>query len=107
MEEVAATPESDAVGWQSLYNAYACVCHHKWSMTSDWLRHALWHGAATQMLQSRVDLGYLCKGLNSVAAKQKQAPVTESSIDAQVLQALGLEFEAGQAAGLGLLDVDA
>lgn len=88
MEEVAATQESEAAGWQSLYAAYACVCHHKWRMTSDWLREALREGGATQMLQSRGDLAYLCNGLSGVAAKQNQAAVPETSVNAQVLQAL-------------------
>lgn len=31
LEEVASTPDSEAHGWQSLYSAYACVCHHSYA----------------------------------------------------------------------------
>lgn len=88
IQEVFSTPETDAVAWEVLYSAYACVCHHKWVMADTYLMEAMKQGAADQMLQSRSDLAYLCKGLNKIAQKRKHASVTEATCQAQVLQAL-------------------
>lgn len=88
IQEVFSTPETDAAAWEVLYSAYACVCHHKWVLADTYLMEAMKQGAADQMLQSRSDLAYLCKGLNKIAQKRKHASVTEATCQAQVLQAL-------------------
>ncbi|HEY9773116.1 MAG TPA: matrixin family metalloprotease [Planktothrix sp.] len=88
VEEIGSTPETETKGWQSIYSAYSCVFHHSYALASRWLVYALKEGAGDQILKSRHDIAYLAEGLSSVAAKRHEAPVQESSCDAQVLQGL-------------------
>jgi tetratricopeptide (TPR) repeat protein len=88
LNEEASAPDTGALGWQSIYSAYSCVCHHSYAEASRWLMNALRQGGGSQVLKARTDLVYLSNGLNSIAAKRHEAAVLESSCDAQILQAL-------------------
>src|SRR5277367_1545816 len=88
MEEVVSASDRETLGWQSLYSAYDCVNHHSYAQASRWLMYGLKQGAGSQELRASTDLAYLSNGLSTVAAKRREAPVLESSCDAQVLQSL-------------------
>ena len=103
MEEVASTPDSEALGWQSLYSAYVCVGHHSYAIASRWFLYALRQGAGAQLLKARTDLAYLSKGLSSVAAQRHEAIVPDTSCDAQVLQALMEDLVGNKADSVDIL----
>jgi tetratricopeptide (TPR) repeat protein len=103
MDEVVSSPDSEALGWKSIYWAYSCVYHHSYALASRWLMFALKQGAGTQVLKASTDIAYLSQGLSSVAAQRHEAAVPESSCDAQVLQALMQNTVASEAESVDTL----
>jgi hypothetical protein len=86
------TSGAETSGWQSIYFAYEAVCHHDYTGAVRYLMNALREGAGTRVLKASTDLSYLSRGLSSVASRHHEATVTESSCDAQILQALMLSI---------------